>query len=149
VPHGLVEGRLTRLLHDAGRLDDPGGRMARALSPAASSSRAAAWIEGFLTGGALLLIHDTALLSLLDAWLAGLRPEAFTEVLPLLRRTFSAYSRPERRTLAARLRDPADPAPTTPAEDLDPVQAAPALATVLSFLPLRSGGPVRSETEPS
>ncbi|GAA2727142.1 DUF5682 family protein [Actinocorallia aurantiaca] len=134
--HGLLEGRLTRVLHDAGRLADLPARMSRAVSPGTPPARTAAWLEGLLSDGALLLIHDTALLTLLDSWLTALPPDAFTAVLPLLRRTFGSHTPPERRTLAARLHNLTAPAPL-PAEDLDLARAAPAVTTVLSFLPTR------------
>jgi hypothetical protein len=45
------------------------------------------------------LLHDKVLLSTVDGWVAGLRGEAFTSLLPLLRRTFSTFSPPERRRI--------------------------------------------------
>ncbi|MFE1844830.1 DUF5682 family protein, partial [Streptomyces sp. NPDC059515] len=68
---------------------------------------AAAWIEGFLgggSGGGMLLVHDERLRALVDAWLTGVPAEAFTDVLPLLRRTFSAYDPGVRRTLGELVR---------------------------------------------
>jgi hypothetical protein len=62
-------------------------------------TEAAAWVEGFLAGGGLLLVHDAGLLALVDAWLAGIPGDKFVDVLPLLRRTFSTFARPERRTI--------------------------------------------------
>src|SRR5262249_39237716 len=64
--------------------------------------RAAAWIEGFLTGHGLLLIHDERLLRLVDGWITGIPAESFVEVLPLLRRTFSEYPAPQRRQIGER-----------------------------------------------
>ena len=71
--HGLLAGRLTRLLLDAGRLDadEVGRRMGLVLTVGVPPARAAAWVEGFLAGGGLLLVHDDALLALVDGWLAG------------------------------------------------------------------------------
>ncbi|GAA1796763.1 DUF5682 family protein [Actinomadura chokoriensis] len=135
--HGLIEGRLTRLLLDAGRLDDVPDRMARAVSAGAAPDRAAAWVEGFLSGGALLLLHDAALLRLVDAWIAGLPAGSFTDVLPLLRRTFGAYSSAERRAIGEQLRRrPGSPeaAPDRPEEEMDETRAAPAAATTLQIL---------------
>ena len=64
-------------------------------------------------------MHDDALLALADGWLAGLTADAFTAVLPALRRTFGGFAPPERRAIgqqAARLdgsgRGPAPPART-------------------------------------
>ncbi|WP_436786462.1 DUF5682 family protein [Yinghuangia sp. YIM S10712] len=105
---GLLTGRSVRLLLDASRLtaDDAGPRMSRALTRGTPYRDAAAWIEGFLSGGGLLLVHDDALLGLVDDWVARIPGEDFTDVLPLLRRTFSGFAAPERRTLGERLRSP-------------------------------------------
>ncbi|AGZ44702.1 DUF5682 family protein [Actinoplanes friuliensis] len=88
--HGLLAGRLTRLLLDAGRLGlaEVQRRLRLPLTIGTPPARGAAWVEGFLSGGGLLLVHDDALLELLDGWLADIAPEAFDDVLPLLRRTF-------------------------------------------------------------
>ncbi|MET9950464.1 DUF5682 family protein [Streptomyces sp. NPDC006339] len=101
---GVLRGRAARLLLDEGRL--PEGEAARlmglALSPGTPPADAAAWIEGFVggaSGGGLLLVHDERLLGLVDDWLGAVPAEAFTDVLPLLRRTFAAYEPGVRRTL--------------------------------------------------
>jgi len=52
----------------------------------------------------MLLVHDERLLGLVDAWLTGVPAEAFTDVLPLLRRTLSAYEPGVRRTLGELVR---------------------------------------------
>ncbi|MET7654443.1 DUF5682 family protein [Streptomyces sp. NPDC005486] len=106
---GVIRGRAVRLLLDEGQLDqDEAARlMGLALSPGTPPSDAAAWIEGFVGGGAgggLLLVHDERLLGLVDAWLTAVPAEAFTNVLPLLRRTFSAYEAGVRRTLGELVR---------------------------------------------
>lgn len=112
--------------------------MARAVSAGAAPARAAAWIEGFLSGGALLLLHDEALLGLVDGWIAGLPAGSFTGVLPLLRRTFGAYSAAERRAIGERLRHRAGPprpgTPGHPGEPVNETRAAPAAATTLRIL---------------
>ena len=104
--HGLLAGRLTRLLLDAGRLDAPAvaPRWVWCLTIGVPPARAAAWIEGFLAGGGLLLVHDDRLLSLVDGWLAGIPADTFVEVLPLLRRTFGEFAAPERRAIGERVR---------------------------------------------
>jgi hypothetical protein len=66
-------------------------------------AHAAAWIEGFLGGGGLLLVHDDALLGLLDDWLAEIPEGAFDDVLPLLRRTFGAFDTGERRAIGEKV----------------------------------------------
>ncbi|OUC93034.1 DUF5682 family protein, partial [Streptosporangium minutum] len=136
--HGLIEGRLTRILLDAGDLDaeQVGPRMSRAMSAGHPPARAAAWIEGFLSGGGLLLVHDARLLALIDGWLTGLAPETFVDVLPLLRRTFGAFAAPERRSIGSRVRlltTGAVPGGEDVAE-LDEERAAAAVRTVLMIL---------------
>ncbi len=102
--HGLLAGRVNKLLLDAGRLDvaEAGRRMSLALTVGVPVARAAAWIEGFLAGDGLLLVHDEQLLALVDTWLTHIGPDAFVEVLPLLRRTFSEYPPPQRRQIGER-----------------------------------------------
>ena len=51
-----------------------------------------------------MLLHDDALWGLVDAWLAELSDAHFIHVLPMLRRTFTAFSAPERRQIAERAR---------------------------------------------
>jgi hypothetical protein len=98
-----------RLLLDDGELaqDEAAVLMGLVLSPGTAPGDAAAWIEGFVgggSGGGMLLVHDERLLGLVDAWLTGVPAEAFTDVLPLLRRTFSAYEPGVRRTLGELVR---------------------------------------------
>ncbi|MFB7417887.1 DUF5682 family protein [Streptomyces sp. NPDC056121] len=114
---GVIRGRCARLLLDDQQL--AGGEAARlmglALSPGTGPAEAAAWIEGFVGGGSggLLLVHDERLLMLVDDWLTGVSADAFTDVLPLLRRTFSAYESGVRRTLGELVRrGPAGAGPT-------------------------------------
>nr|WP_201761723.1 DUF5682 family protein [Nonomuraea sp. K271] len=131
--HGLIEGRLTRILLDCGELDDAGDRMSRAMSRGQLPARAAAWVEGFLAGGGLLLVHDPRLLGLVDGWLTGLSSGQFTDVLPLLRRTFGTFAAPERRAVGERLRSAGRDAGERE-ETVDERRAAPAVATVLAIL---------------
>lgn len=106
---GVIRGRCARVLLDEGVLDeeDAARLMSLALSPGTAPADAAAWIEGFVgggSGGGLLLVHDERLLALVDAWLTRVSDDAFTDVLPLLRRTFSAYEPGVRRTLGELVR---------------------------------------------
>ncbi|MGW6526010.1 DUF5682 family protein [Streptomyces sp. NPDC054962] len=106
---GVIRGRTVRLLLDEGELDqsEAARLMGLALSPGTPPSDAAAWIEGFVgggSGGGLLLMHDERLLGLVDGWLTAVPADAFTDVLPLLRRTFSAYEPGVRRTLGELVR---------------------------------------------
>ncbi|WP_369248675.1 DUF5682 family protein [Streptomyces sp. R41] len=106
---GVIRGRAVRLLLDEGELaqDEAARLMGLVLSPGTAPGDAAAWIEGFVgggSGGGMLLVHDERLLGLVDTWLTGVPAEAFTDVLPLLRRTFSAYEAGVRRTLGELVR---------------------------------------------
>ena len=106
---GVIRGRAARLLLDDGRLeeDEAARLMSLALSLGTPPAEAAAWIEGFVggaSGGGMLLVHDERLLGLVDAWLTSVPADAFTDVLPLLRRTFSAYELGVRRTLGELVR---------------------------------------------
>jgi hypothetical protein len=113
------------VLLDAGRLDgdEAGRRLSRALSVGEDPARGAAWLEGFLAGSGLLLLHDPALLALIDAWIARIDAATFDDLLPLLRRAFAAYPPGERRQIGeAARRIAGGAAPTGPVADdeLDP-----------------------------
>ncbi|MGW4626881.1 DUF5682 family protein [Streptomyces rubiginosohelvolus] len=155
---GIIRGRATRLLLDEGRLaeDEAARLMGLALSPGTPPADAAAWIEGFVggaSGGGMLLVHDERLLGLVDAWLTGVPADQFTDVLPLLRRTFSAYEPGVRRTLGELVRrgpvpegarrDDAAPATGGFGPGLDPVRAD-AVEPVLRLLLGRPPEPVEA-----
>lgn len=153
---GVVRGRAVRLLLDEGEIaqDRAALFMGLALSPGTPPPDAAAWIEGFVGGGGgMLLVHDERLLGLVDAWLTEVPADAFTDVLPLLRRTFSAYESGVRRTLGELVRrGPAHggggPAGSTAAgtpgfaADLDPERAGAVLPVVRLLLGLDESGAV-------
>ncbi|MET8876353.1 DUF5682 family protein [Nocardia sp. NPDC004604] len=105
--HGALVGRAVRLLADAGRIDesDSARRLSAALSIGNTAAAKAAWIDGFLGGRGLLLVHDRELLRLIDDWLRGLGDDMFVEILPLLRRTFGAFESGERRAIGQAVRD--------------------------------------------
>ncbi|MBW4520612.1 MAG: hypothetical protein KME16_13025 [Scytolyngbya sp. HA4215-MV1] len=104
--HGLIAGRCGRLLFEAGvfQSDDMARRLGVALSTVSEPTQAAAWLEGFLSGSGLLLLHNPALWQVLDDWVMQLAPETFTAIVPLLRRTFSTFPAPERRQMGERVR---------------------------------------------
>jgi hypothetical protein len=99
--HGLVRGRATRLLHDAGTWSavEVEHRLGQALGPGTSAPVGAAFVEGFLAGSGTVLLHDTELLAVVDHWLSSLTPDAFDSVVALLRRAFGAFEPAERRRL--------------------------------------------------
>ena len=133
----LIRGRLTRLMLDTSRLPDHevALRLGRSLSSGTPTADAAGYVEGFLAGGGLLLVHDERLLAMVDGWLAAIPDDAFLEVLPLLRRTFGTFAAPERRSIGARARVLSDPAAVVADDDdLDAELAATALPVVARLL---------------
>lgn len=134
----LIAGRLTRLMLDTSRLEagEVALRLGRALSPGTPTGDAAGYVEGFLAGGGLLLVHDERLLALVDTWLAAIPDDAFLEALPLLRRTFGTFASPERRSIGDRARALGDPTATVFADDneLDSLLAASVLPVVKRLL---------------
>ena len=113
--HPLIVGYAHRLLYDADVIDFEGLSIAlsRALSSGNPAEVAASWVEGLLSGSGTILIHDDRLRTLLDGWLRGVSADHFTNVLPLLRRTFSGFPLPERRLLGTRLKRGGDSAPVS------------------------------------
>lgn len=111
--HNLLAGKACRLLFDGRHFDaaDVARRLGRALSPPTSDAQSADyllqqafWVEGFLTGSGLMLIHDRRLWQLLDDWVQTLPPDRFESVLPLLRRTFASFNRTLRQQMLDRVR---------------------------------------------
>ncbi len=102
--HALLAGVALRLLLDAGL--ESGAAVARVMSRQLSVGNeplaAAAWLEGFLNGNALVLLHDQQVWQLLDDWLCALSDEHFLRVSPMVRRSFATFANSERRELATR-----------------------------------------------
>lgn len=97
----LLRGMASRLLLDARELDseDVSVQLARNLSLGVPPSDAAAWLDGFLNRQALVLLHDEAIWGAVDAWLSQLGETQFVQILPLVRRSFSAFSNHDRQSL--------------------------------------------------
>lgn len=140
--HGLIRGRAVRLLLDLGALtpDEAGTRMGIALSPAADPAGAGSWIEGFLGGSGLVILHDARLFGILDGWLAALPPDAFTQLLPLLRRTFATFQPAERRGIGERARSSGTPSPAKETRGIDTARAEAALPILAQLLGLQPEG---------
>ena len=102
--HPLLAGRAVRILTEQGHW--PMGEASRHLlllcSRAVAPLAAAQWLEGFLQGSGTLLVHNDELWHAIHGWVLSLPAETFTELLPLLRRTFGSFAAPERRQLAER-----------------------------------------------
>jgi hypothetical protein len=118
-----------------GRIDAAraGVLMGLRLSPAIDPTDAAGWLSGFLAGSAVVLIHDPQLLALVDAWVEGVRGEAFDDLLPLLRRTFAEFSAAERKLLGEQVSRDARAA-VAPESAWNLEAAAPALAAASRIL---------------
>ncbi|MEU4807672.1 DUF5682 family protein [Nocardia fluminea] len=135
--HGAIAGRAVRLLCDAERIDDADSarRLASALSVGNTPAAKAAWIDGFLGGRGLLLVHDRELLRRIDEWLRELNEDQFVATLPLLRRTFGSFESGERRAISQALRDTGS-APTTSDSltAVDPIRGQLALRAATAIL---------------
>ncbi|WP_257461414.1 DUF5682 family protein [Archangium lipolyticum] len=138
--HGLLRGTALRLGVELGRVRDEelGTLSRRALSPAVPPAEAAAWLEGLVSGSALLMLHRQDLWAALDGWLSGLTRESFVEHLPLVRRAFADFSTAERRAMGERVKQlssaPAEGKEKAAAEELDAERVArvlPVLSTIL------------------
>jgi hypothetical protein len=104
--HGLVRGWSCRLLLEARALADDEllSQASLALSSAAEPADAGAWIEGLLRGSGMVLLHEDALWTALDAWLCALSEDVFVELLPVLRRAVSGFQSPERRAMGEKVK---------------------------------------------
>ena len=140
--HGLVSGRVNRILLDLGLLttDDVARRLSRRLSVGTTPSAGAAWVDGFLEGDVVLLLHDAELLRIIDDWVATVDETTFEDLLPLLRRTFSRFEPAERRQLGTRLKNLDTRLATHAAGDgdLDWQRALPAVRRVADLLGLEA-----------
>jgi hypothetical protein len=146
--HGLVAGRCVRLLLDAEALshEEAARRMSLALSAAGEPTHAAAWIEGFLKGSGLLLLHDEGLWRVLDEWVTLLKGETFVQLLPLLRRTFSTFHTAERRQMGEKVKGLAGRS-RGPAASYDDVRGDAVLPLLAQMLGLE-GDPPNTEQAP-
>ncbi|MFJ4652271.1 DUF5682 family protein [Nocardia sp. NPDC088792] len=135
--HGGLVGRAVRLLCDAELIDseESARRLSAALSVGRTAADKAGWIDGFLGGRGLLLVHDRNLLGLIDSWLCGLEEDQFVATLPLLRRTFGAFDTGERQAIAQSVRHGGAPANTgTATTGYDTARGELALSAALEIL---------------
>lgn len=101
VVHPEISGACSRILFEkrVQTESETSRQMYFMLSSGMDSKISAQWLEGFLYGSGLLLIHHPSLWSILDDWVRKIAAIDFQESLPLLRRAFSAFSAPERTKL--------------------------------------------------
>jgi hypothetical protein len=138
----VIGGYATRLLSDHRQIT--GAELVKAFSYAMSTANApavaAAWLEGFLKGSGTLLLVDNDLWTVVNNWMHQLEQDTFTQLLPLLRRTFSQFSKPERRKLGEKAKVGVDnngaPAAST-AVDFDAERAERGIPVVMKMLGLK------------
>lgn len=136
--HGLVRGRATRLLHDAGAwtTDEVSQRLGRALTTGTPAAEGARFVEGFLAGSGTVLVHDAALRDIVDSWISTMSDGVFVDTVALLRRTFGAFEPAERRQLGVLVATERRPDVATFGPEVDAERAAAAIATVRAMLGL-------------
>jgi hypothetical protein len=102
----VIAGYATRLLADYKLItgNDLIKAFYYAMSSATAPAIAAAWLEGFLKGSGTILLIDNDLWNVVNNWIEQLEEDIFIQVLPLLRRTFSNFSKPERRKLGEKVK---------------------------------------------
>ncbi len=106
-----------------------------AMSQATAPSIAASWLEGFLKGSGTILLIDQDLWSVVNSWVEKLEEDVFVQVLPLLRRTFSEFSKPERRKLGEKVKSGGTgTAMSTIENGLDEVRAEKGIPIVMKIL---------------
>jgi hypothetical protein len=140
--HGLVRGRATRLLHDAGTWssDAVSQRVGRALTTGTPAADAARFVEGFLAGSGTVLLHDAGLLAVVDEWISSLSHDGFADTVALLRRTFGAFEPAERRRLGTHVSS-GERSVAGELGDLDPERLLAAMTTVRRLLGLPEAEP--------
>lgn len=94
----LVQGLCTRLLFDLEfyNLDLSIQKLQFALSETGQMNKTINWLEGFLHGPGIILIHHPKLLEAIDSWIDSLNSGTLQNYLPVLRRIFSKFSKPEK-----------------------------------------------------
>jgi hypothetical protein len=99
--NGILAGNASQILFNKGTIDTDSvaEQMSYFLSVGNDPTNAANWMEGFLSGSGLLIIHNIKLWNILDNWVNSINMEVLMEILPLMRRTFSEFSSPERQKM--------------------------------------------------
>ncbi|MDI3321034.1 DUF5682 family protein [Pinibacter soli] len=102
----MLRGFAVRHLMDAGAMKEEVlyNTFYSSMSKAVPPPEASAWLEGFLKGSGTLLLLDENLWQMVNNWVTQLNEEVFTQLLPLLRRTFAVFSKPERRKIGEKVK---------------------------------------------
>jgi len=135
----VIGGYATRLLADHRQLS--GNDLVRvfsyAMSAATPPATAAAWLEGFLKGSGTLLLVDNDLWTVVYNWMHQLEEDAFKQLLPLLRRTFSGFTKAERRKLGEKAKGGVsgnNSVPQQTMENIDAIRALKGIPVVMQML---------------
>jgi hypothetical protein len=138
-----VAGLSLRRLHDASAwpMQEVAAAFSRQMSGHAPQ-QSGAFLEGFLSGGSEVILHDHALLQLVDAWLCELPEQDFVESLPLLRRSLSGFDAVSRRRLMEQLKHSRTVAAGTPQVEAaeENLAFAAALPLLYKILGINDGG---------
>ena len=104
--HPVLLGRCARILYDFEVFDaaELNRQFRLALSQGTDVMHGAAWFEGLLINGAVLLLYDGELFRMLDDWIVELDDDAFKRVLPLIRRSFASFNANELNQLGSRVK---------------------------------------------
>jgi len=113
--------------------------MRLALSLADEPTQIAAWLQGFLQASGFILIHDHALLAIIDEWVTALAEADFVGLLPLIRRTFSSFPSGERKQIGQLIKGNQQQRDDAP-EPLDPERAAAILPIFAQLLGVEYDG---------
>ena len=99
--HPLLHGQAVRLLFDQERLSFQKVQLwfDWAVSEGQAFAFSLSWLEGFLSGSGLVLLHHQTLWELLNQWVERMPIGRLKNELPLLRRVFSSFSESERAKL--------------------------------------------------
>ena len=101
--HPLLRGFAHRTLLDAELLpkESSATLLREALAQGTAIDATGHYVEGFLYSSAQVLIHQPEILSAVSVWLETISLSKFRQLLPVLRRTMSQFSKSERRKLTA------------------------------------------------
>jgi hypothetical protein len=108
--HELLRGLCTRLLFNAEifNVNITSQLLHFALSEMSMPTAPIQWLEGFLQGSGLLLLHHQALWTVLNDWVTELSLPQIETMLPLLRRAFSNFTASEREKILQKAAQPND-----------------------------------------
>lgn len=101
-----IQGFCYKTMYDAQDLDKETTAQifSQALSTSQEPAHSALWLEGFLEDAASTLLIDEVIWEIVNEWVKQLQEETFVQVVPLLRRTFSTYSTPEKQKIAEKVK---------------------------------------------